>query len=75
MEIQGKVVIVTGASAGIGRAAAQLFSQRGAKVALVARSADRLQQLASELPDSFAISADLSNIDRIPEVVNAIYEH
>jgi len=34
MDIQGKVAIITGASAGIGLAAARLFAQRGARVAL-----------------------------------------
>ena len=38
MKIENKVAIVTGASSGIGRALAGLLSERGAKVALVARS-------------------------------------
>lgn len=50
MEISGKVAIITGASGGIGLAAARLFAERGAKVALVARSAERLAALAAELP-------------------------
>lgn len=46
MDIQGKVVLITGASAGIGLAAAQCFAREGAKVALVARSADKLTRIA-----------------------------
>ncbi len=46
--LDGKVCIVTGASAGIGRATAVLFCQEGAKVIAVARRAERLQELAEE---------------------------
>src|SRR5687767_11785035 len=49
MELAGRVVIITGASSGIGRAAAQRFAEAGARVALVARSAERLAALAAEL--------------------------
>ena len=51
--LDGKVCIVTGASAGIGRATAELFCREGAKVVAVARREDRLRDLAeecSELP-------------------------
>jgi NADP-dependent 3-hydroxy acid dehydrogenase YdfG len=75
MEVQGKVVIITGASAGIGLAAARVFTQQGAKVALVARSADLLQKIAAELPGSLAVPADLSQIDRIPQVIDTIHAH
>ena len=49
MDIQDKVVIITGSSAGIGLATAKLFAQRGAKVVLAARSTAKLQQIAGEL--------------------------
>ena len=51
--LDGKVCIVTGASAGIGRATAELFCREGAKVVTVARREERLRDLAeecSELP-------------------------
>ena len=47
--MQGKAVLVTGASSGIGQAAAVKFAQNGASVALLARREDRLQTLAREL--------------------------
>lgn len=49
MEIKNKVVIVTGASAGIGLATARALAAAGAKVVVAARSIDRLTQLSEEL--------------------------
>lgn len=51
MEIEGRVVIVTGASAGIGRATAVALAQSGAHVVISARRESRLHELASELAD------------------------
>lgn len=49
--LDGKVCIVTGASAGIGRATARLFCQEGARVVAVARREERLEELARECKD------------------------
>lgn len=49
--LDGKICIVTGASAGIGRATAALFCREGANVIAVARREDRLQELADECAD------------------------
>ena len=56
MEITDKVAIIAGASGGIGLATARLFAERGARLALVARSADRIQRAAIELPDMLAVA-------------------
>ncbi|AIQ44273.1 SDR family oxidoreductase [Paenibacillus sp. FSL R5-0912] len=49
MSIENKVVVITGASSGIGEAAALLLAERGAKVVLGARGADRLAALAARI--------------------------
>ncbi|MFQ5400185.1 MAG: SDR family NAD(P)-dependent oxidoreductase [Anaerolineae bacterium] len=49
MVIENSVIIITGASAGIGRATAVLLAQKGAKLVISARRADRLAQLVDEL--------------------------
>ena len=49
MDIREKVVIITGASTGIGRATARLFAEHGAIVVLAARSTDKLEALAHQL--------------------------
>lgn len=49
MELTDKTIIITGASSGIGRAAAVLFASEGARVVLGARRADRLKEVADEI--------------------------
>lgn len=62
----GKVAIVTGASSGIGRATAQLLAARGAQVAVIARSEEKLLELASEriLPVTGDVS-DPATVERL----------
>ena len=62
MDPQHKVVLLTGASAGIGAATARAFAEAGARLALVARSPAPLEQLAASLPgDHLALPADVSD--------------
>ncbi|MBW4637682.1 MAG: SDR family oxidoreductase [Gloeocapsa sp. UFS-A4-WI-NPMV-4B04] len=49
MSIQDQIVLITGASSGIGEAIARIFAAAGAKLILVARRQERLEQLADEL--------------------------
>ena len=65
MDVKGKVVIVTGASSGIGLATARLLSSKGAKCVLVSRSRDKLETLSRKLPDSLAVPADMTKISEI----------
>jgi NAD(P)-dependent dehydrogenase (short-subunit alcohol dehydrogenase family) len=68
-EFEGKVAIVTGASSGIGRATAELLAQRGARVAIFARSADKLAEIARPFGERMLAVAgdisDLANVERL----------
>ncbi|WNS43360.1 SDR family oxidoreductase [Paenibacillus sp. MMS20-IR301] len=55
MALQGKVVVITGASSGIGALTAQMLSQRGAIPILLARSEDRLQETAAGIPGEYGL--------------------
>src|ERR1035437_9522241 len=71
MELDGAVVIVTGASSGIGAATARLAAGRGAKVVLAARRWDRIKDLAADLPDALAVETDLRDPAQIFRLVDA----
>lgn len=75
MNLKGKVIVVTGASSGIGEAIAKLFCRNGGKVALVARSKDKLIQLEKSLPGSFAFTADMTNEGEIRNMIHAVNDH
>jgi len=74
-ETAGKVVVITGASSGIGEATALLLAERGAKVVLGARGSDRLEALAARIRDAGGETAyarrdvrrrdDLSNLVKL----------
>jgi short-subunit dehydrogenase len=61
MDIKNKIIIVTGASEGIGKETAKKLSAAGAKVVLAARSDDKLETLARELPGSLVVRTDMAN--------------
>ncbi|HJS89635.1 MAG TPA: SDR family oxidoreductase [Steroidobacteraceae bacterium] len=75
MQINDRVFIVTGASSGIGLSIAIALSGRGAKVALLARSSDALQELAHRLPDSLPVTVDMTQFDRVREAVRIVDRH
>ncbi|MFE0460658.1 SDR family oxidoreductase [Kitasatospora sp. NPDC058965] len=51
-ELAGRVAVVTGAASGIGAATARVLAERGAKVALLARRADRLEAVAAQITEA-----------------------
>jgi NADP-dependent 3-hydroxy acid dehydrogenase YdfG len=64
MNWSGRVAIVTGASSGIGRACSLALAARGVRIALVARSRDKLDTLARSLGSDNAASFPLDVTDR-----------
>ena len=74
MDISGKVVIITGASAGIGLASARRFASEGARLVLAARSGDKLSQLVEELIRQGGEAISLPTDMRRPEAVSAMIE-
>lgn len=59
--LAGKVVIITGASSGIGAATARLLAEHGCKLTLAARSVDKMQALADELEaETLVLHADMT---------------
>jgi len=74
MLLQGKHILVTGASSGIGRACAIHFSRSGAKVTLLARNEARLQETLSKMSGGghIVIPYDLANIDGIEAMVDSV---
>lgn len=68
-------MLVTGASSGIGRAVAELFAAQGAKVALAARSADRLAELEAQLPGSLAVPTDMLDEAAVARTIRATQDH
>jgi NAD(P)-dependent dehydrogenase (short-subunit alcohol dehydrogenase family) len=59
MSLEGKVVVITGASAGVGRATARAFADRGATVALLARGVDGLKATRREIEEAGSEALDL----------------
>ena len=61
--IQGKLILVTGASSGIGEACVRRFAAEGANLVLWARRADRLERLAAELGTAHRVSLSVAVVD------------
>ena len=71
MNIKDKVVIVTGASEGIGKSLAEALAAKGAKLVLAARSEDKLKAVAATLPGAIALRADMRKAEDVKSMVDA----
>lgn len=74
-DFEGKVVVITGASSGLGEATARMLSAQGAAVVLGARRVERLQKLADELTakggKALALATDVTKHDQVKRLVDA----
>jgi short-subunit dehydrogenase len=75
MDVRNKVAIITGASSGIGLETAKLLAKKGAKLALVSRSKEKLEKLSRELPNSLAVPADMTKIFEIKSMIEQTERH
>ena len=77
--LQEKVVLVTGASKGLGKAIAEAFAAEGSRVALTARNQQELEQIVQEIQQrggqAFALAADLTNADDVTHLVAQTIAH
>lgn len=73
-----QTVVITGASAGVGRATARLFGRRGDRVGLIARGADGLDAAASEIKEvggeALAVPADVADFRQVADATERIEE-
>ncbi|MBF1994837.1 SDR family oxidoreductase [Serratia symbiotica] len=76
--ITEKVVVITGASSGLGEATARLLSERGAKVVLAARRADRLENLAKDIKkaggEALTVITDVAKRDDMENLIRSAEE-
>ena len=77
--IAGKVVVITGASSGLGEATARLLAKQGATVALAARRAERIDALAAEINaaggKALSVATDVVDREQVKALVDAAVEN
>ena len=75
--LKGKIAFITGASAGIGKACAELFAENGINLILTARRIDRIKSLASSLEKKYgiktaALKLDVRNFDEVKDAISSL---
>ena len=73
--IEGKVIVITGASSGLGEAAALHLAKKGALVVLGARRVDRIEAIAKQVTESggnaLAVATDVTDLEQVKALVDA----
>lgn len=80
LNLKGKVAVITGGSLGIGRAIAEAFAAEGVRVAIVARSRAKLEEVAAEISAQtgaqvYAAPADVGNTAQIEAMMKDVESH
>jgi short-subunit dehydrogenase len=75
MDVQDKVAIITGASSGIGLATSMLLAEKGGRLALAARSREKLESLSKRLHGSLAVPTDMTKPDEIKRMIEQTQTH
>jgi NADP-dependent 3-hydroxy acid dehydrogenase YdfG len=77
--IEGKILVITGASSGLGEATARLLSAQGATVVLGARRAERIKSLGDELirngGAALAVKTDVTDVEQVKRLVSAAVQN
>ena len=71
MDLKDKVMVITGASSGIGMATARRLNRAGVKFVLNARSQDKLEALASELDNAVCVTGDMVAPETSQQILDA----
>ena len=77
MSIKNKVIVITGASSGIGAESVRMLARQHAKLVIGARRLDRLDQLAAEFPDEQILTqrVDVTQADQVQALIDLAVEH
>ena len=78
MQLTGKVALVTGAGSGIGKAAAHLFAKEGAKVAVLGRTKEELEETVAQIQgdrgEALSVVADISQPEQMQQATQQIVD-
>ena len=72
--LEGKVVLVTGGSKGIGLACALAFVAEGARIAICSRSRDNVERACADLKDALGVAADLTDAEAAGKMIDTVEE-
>jgi len=72
--LEGKVVLVTGGSKGIGLACASAFAAEGARIAICSRSRDNVERACADLKDALGVAADLTDAEAAGKMIDTVEE-